>query len=128
MKEKAQCVFWFHGTKSPWVVLQQDGAPPQWGLIFRQFFDAAFPKRWIEKDGPTPWLPRLPNITLWTFLWGFVKDKVYSTPVPDTGILKARIRDALAAVTEEMLEKSWREIEYRLDVLRAANGAHVEAY
>jgi hypothetical protein len=42
--------------------------------------------------------------------------------------LKARIRDTLAAVTEEMLEKTWREIEYRLDVLRATNGARVEVY
>jgi hypothetical protein len=42
--------------------------------------------------------------------------------------LKARIRDALAAVAEEMLEKTWRNIEYRLDVLRATNGAYVEVY
>jgi hypothetical protein len=61
-------------------------------------------------------------------LWGYVKDKVYSTPVPDTDTLKARITDALAAVTEEMLEKTWREIEYRLDVLRATNRAYVEVY
>jgi hypothetical protein len=59
------------------------------------------------------------------FLWGYVKDKVYSTPFPDIDTLKARIRDALATVAEEMLEKTWREIEYRLDVLRATNGAHV---
>jgi hypothetical protein len=61
-------------------------------------------------------------------LWGFVKDKVYWTPVPDTDTFKARIRDALATVAEEMLEKTWREIEYRLDVLQATNGAHVEVY
>jgi hypothetical protein len=41
---------------------------------------------------------------------------VYWTPVPDIDTLKARIRDALAAVTEEMLEKTWSEIEYRLYV------------
>jgi hypothetical protein len=39
------------------------------------------------------------------FLFGYVKDKMYSTPVPDIGTLKAMTRDALAAVTEEMLEK-----------------------
>jgi hypothetical protein len=59
---------------------------------------------------------------------GYVKDKVYSTPVPDIDTLKARIRGALAAVTEEMLEKTWREIEYRTDVLRTTNGAYVEVY
>jgi hypothetical protein len=52
------------------------------------------------------------TLPLWTFLWGYIKDKVYWTPVPDIGTLKARIKDALAAVTEEKLEKTWREIEY----------------
>jgi hypothetical protein len=50
---------------------------------------------------------------------------VYWTPVPDIDILKARIRDAVAAVTGEMLEKTWREIECRPDVLQETNRAHV---
>jgi hypothetical protein len=99
------------------------------GLLVHQFLDATFPKRWIGKDCPTPWPPRSPDFTpSGLCLWGYVKDKVYSTPVPDTDTLKARIRDALAAVAEEMLEKTWREIEYRLDVPRATNGARVEVY
>ena len=57
-----------------------------------------------------------------------VKDKVFSTPVPDITNLKARITDAFAAITEDMLENTWREIDYRLDVLRATKGAHVEVY
>ena len=62
------------------------------------------------------------------FLWGYVKDKVFSTPVPDITNLKARITDAFAAITEDMLENTWRETDYRLDVLRATKGAHVEVY
>jgi len=27
-----------------------------------------------------------------------------------------------------MLQRTWQEIEYRLDVLRATNGAHIEVY
>jgi hypothetical protein len=118
MKEKAQCVFWFHDTNSPWVVLQQEGPTPHCGLLVRQFLDATFPKRWIGMDGPTQWPPRSPDIT----------NLDISTRVRDTDTLKARIRDTLVAVTEEVLEKTWREIEYRLDVLRAANGAYVEVY
>jgi hypothetical protein len=30
--------------------------------------------------------------------------------------------------TEDMLENRWREIVYRLDVLRATEGAHVKVY
>jgi len=66
MKEKSQCVLWYHETKS------SDITP----LDF--------------------------------FLWGYVKDKVFSTPVPDITNMKARITDALATVTEDMLENTWR--------------------
>ena len=85
MKEKAQCVLWYHETKSPVTPLD-------------------------------------------FFLWGYVKDKVFSTPVPDITNLKARITDAFAAITEYMLENTWRATDYRLDVLRATKGAHVEVY
>ena len=62
------------------------------------------------------------------FYVGYVKDKVFSTPVPDITNLKVRITDAFATITEDMLENTWREIDYRLDVLRATKGAHVEVY
>ena len=62
------------------------------------------------------------------FLCGGDKDKVFSTPVPDITNLKARITDAFATITKDMLENTWREIDYRLDVLRATKGTHVEAY
>jgi len=65
---------------------------------------------------------------LTSFYGGYVKDKVFSTPVPDITNLKARITEAFATITEGMLENTWREIDYRLDVLRATDGAHVEVY
>ena len=81
------------------------------------------------RDCPTPWPPRSPDITpLDFFLWGYVKDSVFSTPVPDITNLKARIKDAFGTITEHMLENTWRETNYRLDVLRATKGAHVGVY
>ena len=62
------------------------------------------------------------------FLLGYVKDKVFSTPVPDITNLKTRVTDDFATITEDMLENTWRETDYRLDVLRATKGAHVEVY
>ena len=53
---------------------------------------------------------------------------MFSTPVPGITNLKARITDACATVTEDMLENTWRETDYRLDVLRATKGAHVKVY
>ena len=49
-------------------------------------------------------------------------------PVRDVETLQSRIIEVLGTVNEEMLENTWREIEYRLDILRATNGAHVEVY
>jgi hypothetical protein len=40
--------------------------------------------------------------------------------------LKLRIVDALETVTLQMLENSWRKIEYRLSILRAKKEAYVE--
>jgi len=53
---------------------------------------------------------------------------VFSTPFPDLANLKARITDVFATITEDMLENTWREFDYRLDVLRATKAAHVEVY
>ena len=113
----------------PRVVFQQDGAPPHWGLIVRDFLNETFPNRWIGRTGPTPWPPRSPDITpLDFFLCGYVKDRVYRTPVRDVETLQSRIIEVLATVNEKMLENTWREIEYRLVILRATNVAHVEVY
>jgi hypothetical protein len=40
--------------------------------------------------------------------------------------LKLRIVAAIETVTPQMLENTWREIEYHLDILRATKGANVE--
>jgi hypothetical protein len=40
--------------------------------------------------------------------------------------LKLRIVAAIETVTPQMLDNTWGEIEYRLDILRATKGAHVQ--
>ncbi|GBN64571.1 hypothetical protein AVEN_29407-1 [Araneus ventricosus] len=55
----------------------------------------------------------------------FVKNIVYKTPVPSLDELKRRIVTVIQNVTPQMLENTWREIEFRLDVLRATKGNHV---
>jgi hypothetical protein len=42
--------------------------------------------------------------------------------------LKTRIRNAISAIPSDMLHRTWQELEYRLDVLRATKGAHIEVY
>ncbi|XP_029653233.1 uncharacterized protein LOC115226371 [Octopus sinensis] len=109
--------------------IYQDGAPPHWGRHVRQFLNQTFLDRWIGRYGPIPWPPHSPDITpLDFFLWGYVKDIMYQTKIWDIADLKQRIRNAITTVDEAILQRTWQEIEYCLDVLQATNGAHIEVY
>jgi hypothetical protein len=61
-------------------------------------------------------------------LWGYVKNFAYEVKVNDLQHLKARIRDDAVTVTPNMLQTTWNEVEYRLDICRATNRAHTEIY
>ena len=92
------------------------------------FLDATFPDRWIGRDGPAPWPPRSPDITpLTSFYVGMLRTKCFRHQFKILQIWMQE-KDAFATITEDMLENTWREIDYRLDVLRATKGAHVEVY
>ena len=42
--------------------------------------------------------------------------------------LKQGISNAIATIDETILQRTWQEIEYRLDVICASNGAHLKVY
>jgi hypothetical protein len=57
-----------------------------------------------------------------------VKYITYQVKINDLQRLKARIREAVATVAQNMLQATWNEIEYRLDICRAAKGAKTVIY
>jgi len=60
------------------------------------------------------------------FLWGYVKDQVYVSPLPpSTPELKVRIRTATETITADMLQTVWNELDYRVDVCRITKGEPV---
>jgi hypothetical protein len=61
-------------------------------------------------------------------MWGYVKSSGFRTPVNGLDDLKTRIRNAISAIPADMLHRTWQELEYCLDVLRATKGAHIEVY
>ena len=58
------------------------------------------------------------------FLWGFVKDQVYRTPVRDLADLQERIYAAVNNVTPQMLHNTWVEVEYQLDISYAFKNSY----
>jgi len=42
--------------------------------------------------------------------------------------LSVLVTSAIETVTPDMIKKTWQELEFRLDVFRATNGAHIEMY
>ncbi|GBM37754.1 hypothetical protein AVEN_93629-1 [Araneus ventricosus] len=58
--------------------------------------------------------------------WGYVKDVVYRTKVRNVVELKQKIQAAIESVDQGMLQRSWMELEYRLDIIRATKGSHAE--
>ena len=114
-------------------IFQQDGAPPHWKLTVRAYLNEKLPGRWIGRavDGDNvllKWPPRSPDLTPCDFfLWGYVKGLVYVPPLPTcVEGLKERITEALKTVTQDMLQRVWQELDYRLDVCRLTSGAHIE--
>jgi hypothetical protein len=61
-------------------------------------------------------------------LWGYVKNIVCHIKINDLQRLKARIREAVATVTPNMLQATWNEVEYRPDICHATKGTHIEIY
>ncbi|KAG8290782.1 hypothetical protein J6590_076173 [Homalodisca vitripennis] len=52
------------------------------------------------------------------FLWGFITDKVYVSPLPASlADLRRKITAAVAEITPDLLERVWREIYFSVGCL-----------
>jgi hypothetical protein len=107
------------------AIFMQDGAPPHFSLPVRGALNEKFPNAWIGRGGPIPWPLRSPDlIPMDFFLRGYVKNCEYGEKIRDV----QHLRDRIATVTPDTIRRTWHEIEYRLDVCRATNGARIETY
>ena len=59
---------------------------------------------------------------------GYIKNIVYAEKIRNIQHLQERITSVIETVTRDMIQKTWQEIEFCLDVSRATNGAHIEIY
>lgn len=109
------------------TVFQQDGAPPHWSLRVRNLLNQTFKDRWIGRNGPIAWPARSPDLTpLDYFLWGYVKELVYSREPKTIADLKRVISEALESLTQQLCQNTFKNLEKRLRLCVKQNGAHFE--
>lgn len=71
---------------------QHDGAPPHFSLHVREHLNNEFPNRWIGRGGPQAWPARSPDLTVLDYyVWGNMKQSVYSTEVNTREELRQRV-------------------------------------
>ncbi|GBN84213.1 hypothetical protein AVEN_33599-1 [Araneus ventricosus] len=65
------------------VWFQHDGAPPHKVSSVQQYIRDTFQQQVIGYGGCVEWPPRSPDLNpLEFFLWGYTKQRVYTTPPP----------------------------------------------
>ena len=108
-------------------IFQQDGAPAHTSNIVREYLLRKLGNNWISKRGPIHWPARSPDLTpLDFFLWGYVKDKVYSERIESLDHLKTRIQHAISSIDTATLSNVWKNIHTRINCVTRQEGKHIE--
>ena len=109
------------------LIFMQDGAPAHYALVVREWLDSHFPGKWIGRSGPHKWPARSPDLTPYDFfLWGWLKEQVYAASPKTLDELEERIREVLASVPQDFLQRSVASVPRRPEKLVSKAGAHIE--
>lgn len=107
--------------------LQLDGAPAHSAVVVRDALNAMFQDRWIGRFGPRRWPARSPDLTpLDFYLWGAVKNEVYSQPRESVEQLREKITEVFQNLREVPMENVRQSILRRCDACIDVQGRHVE--
>lgn len=87
-----------------------------------------FKDRWIRRQGPWNWPVRSPDLTQLDFyVWGVIKQRVYSTPVVSKEELVDRIRRAFRELPAgEIARAVTNGVISRTHKCLSVNGGHFE--
>lgn len=107
---------------------QLDGAPAHSTIAVHQQLTLMFEDRWIGPRGPWNWPPRSPDLTPMDFyLWGRIKELVYSRPVQTRNELLNRVHDAFTNLSPDELRRAVSQGVYdRVIQCLGQNGGHIE--
>ena len=108
------------------LIFQQDGAPPHFELIVRQYLDQTFPGQWIGRRGSIEWPPRSPDLSPLDFLRGHLKTKIYATQPTSLEHLQQRIIDECRQITPQLLQNVRERCEQNLYYCMEAKVQHFQ--
>ena len=107
----------------------QDGAGPHRYLPVQQRLRDIFEERIISLDMANEWPPRSPDLTPCDFfLWGYLKNEVYTMPPLNLEDLRLRIEVQVGILKErpDMIMRSFGSMQTRVNRCVERNGRHVE--
>ena len=109
------------------VWFQQDAATAHTARSTMDFLRSIFPGKVISRFGDVPWPARSPDLTSPDFfLWGYLKEKVYASPIHSIDELKERIREEVRNVSQETLQHVQKSFQTRLEKCIAENGGYLK--
>lgn len=109
--------------------LQHDGAPAHYGTQVREYLNATFPGRWIGRGSTNiAWPARSPDLTpLDFYVWGTLKEKVYSVQIQNREQLLDRISQAAEQIRQMSVNLNG-QIRTRLNICVEKEGGHFENF
>ncbi|CAF3410470.1 unnamed protein product [Rotaria sp. Silwood1] len=110
------------------MIWQQDGAPPHYGQVVRNYLDDTF-LQWIGRRGAIKWPPRSPGLTSCDFsLWGIIKDRVYAQKPRDVNHLKILIKEEFTSLNDdiELCQAICRSVAKRCEICISTGGKQFE--
>ena len=104
------------------IIFQQDGSPAHFSLRAREWLHIHLPSRWIDQRGPLEWAARSPDLTpLDFYLWGYVKQKVYTNYHNDLDELHTSITNVIHSIQLGILKTVFSNISKRLNLVIQKN-------
>jgi hypothetical protein len=108
---------------------QHEGAPPHFSRQVREILDRQYLHRWIGCGGPRQWPAQSPDLNpLDFFLWGYVKNIVYRSPIATEEQRRGCVQEAFATITPEMVTNSKLSLLQLAQLCLQMNGGHFKHF
>lgn len=110
------------------TIFMQDGAPPHIATPVKQLLSAQFGDGGIiSRHFPKTWPPRSPDLNPCDFwLWGYLKNVVYSGRIQNLADLKASITHHIHCISTYTLRSVVEHAVLRFQLVAEQGGGHIE--